>query len=124
MKKESTQKVGGLRRFLLPASPHAPEIHEVRRGETLSDIARRYGMTVTALRDLNGLPNGDNLIRAGQRLRIREASPGRTHVVRDGETLSRIASNYRVGLADLLSANNLSLQSPIFPGQRIRIPSR
>jgi len=106
------------------ASPHAPEIHEIRRGETLSDIARRYGMTVAALRDLNGLPNGDNLIHAGQRLRIREASPGRTHVVRDGETLSRIASNYRVGLADLLRANSLSLESPIFPGQRIRIPTR
>jgi membrane-bound lytic murein transglycosylase D len=43
--------------------------HRVRWGETLSQIARRYGTTVSALVDLNNLPSS-RYIRAGQRLRI------------------------------------------------------
>ena len=43
--------------------------HTIRRGETLSTIARKYGLTVKQLRNLNGLKN-DN-ITAGKRLRVR-----------------------------------------------------
>jgi membrane-bound lytic murein transglycosylase D len=55
------------------ATPRAParsaaKVHVVRRGESLSVIARRYGTTVSALRALNGM-TGDG-IRAGQRLRV------------------------------------------------------
>ena len=39
--------------------------HVVRRGETLSSIARRYGTSVAAIKDLNGL-SGD-AINAGRR---------------------------------------------------------
>lgn len=42
--------------------------HTIRKGETLSTIARRYGTTVKKLRSLNGLKN--NKIRAGKRLRV------------------------------------------------------
>jgi membrane-bound lytic murein transglycosylase D len=40
----------------------------VRRGETLSTIAKRHGTTVTALRRTNRLPGSS--VRAGQRLRL------------------------------------------------------
>ena len=43
--------------------------HVVRRGETLSEIARRYGTTVTALKRTNGLRS--NMIQAGRRLVVR-----------------------------------------------------
>ncbi len=46
-----------------------PTYHTVRPGETLWDIARRYGLSVTRLRRLNGLRT--NVIRPGQRLRVR-----------------------------------------------------
>jgi membrane-bound lytic murein transglycosylase D len=52
------------------ARQSAPAIHVVRRGETLSSIASRYGTSVAHLRVLNALPSSD-LIRVGQRLRIR-----------------------------------------------------
>jgi D-alanyl-D-alanine endopeptidase (penicillin-binding protein 7) len=42
--------------------------HVVRRGETLSSIARRYGTSVAAIKDLNGL-SGDS-INAGRRLSV------------------------------------------------------
>lgn len=42
------------------------ETHVVRRGETLSGIARRYGVSVDAIKDANGLRS--STIRSGQRL--------------------------------------------------------
>lgn len=44
-------------------------LHEVRNGDTLWSIARRYGLGLDQLRRLNGLGRG-NTIRAGQRLRV------------------------------------------------------
>ncbi len=43
-------------------------MHEVKKGETLFSIARRYGLEVSALMDFNGLTNSRVLI--GQKLRI------------------------------------------------------
>lgn len=54
-----------------PASPEPP-VHLVLRGESLSGIARRYGTTVQALVERNGLPDPDR-IEVGQRLLL----PGR-----------------------------------------------
>ncbi|MQA89231.1 MAG: transglycosylase SLT domain-containing protein [Gemmatimonas sp.] len=45
-------------------------IHIVQRGENLTRIARRYGVSVGELQRLNGIRNA-NLIKVGQRLRIR-----------------------------------------------------
>ena len=45
------------------------QVHIVRRGETLSSIAARYGTTTQAIVRANGLPN-PNYIYAGQRLVI------------------------------------------------------
>ena len=42
--------------------------HKIRSGETLSTIAKRYGVTVSQLRSWNGLSN--NRIRAGKQLKI------------------------------------------------------
>ena len=50
-----------------PAQPQY-RLHQVRRGENLTTIARRYGTTVSELRQLNGLRR--TTIRPGQRLRV------------------------------------------------------
>jgi len=50
-----------------PAS--SSHTHTVRRGETLTGLAKRYGVSVQALRDANGLSGSDGL-RAGVRIRI------------------------------------------------------
>lgn len=49
--------------------PAAPLVHVVQAGETLSQVAQRYGTTVAALVAANGLGSAD-LIRVGMRLTI------------------------------------------------------
>jgi membrane-bound lytic murein transglycosylase D len=46
-----------------------PRTHTVKRGETLTGLARRYGVSVEALRQANGM-SGRETLRAGAALRI------------------------------------------------------
>lgn len=110
-------------------------VHVVRRGENLSQIARRYGTSVSAIAAANGLRN-PNFIYAGQRLRIPGGggggsarggggtpSGGSVHVVQRGETLSRIAYRYGTSVSAIAAANGLRNPNFIYAGQRLRIPS-
>lgn len=104
--------------------------HRVKRGETLSHIARRYDVSQSQIQRWNGLGRSTR-IRAGQRLRIGEtpterarvATRGSTYTVRSGDTLSGVARRYGVSLRALSTANGLSTRSKIRIGQRLRIPS-
>ena len=51
------------------ATMSSERIHQVRRGETLTGLAKRYRVSVQALREANGMSSGDAL-RAGVTLRI------------------------------------------------------
>ena len=109
-------------------------VHIVRRGETLSQIAWRYGTSVWAIAQQNGLGN-PNYIWAGQRLCIPCggcSSPphgytppppcGVTHVVRWGETLYSIARRYGTCVQAIRQANGLWNPNYIWAGQRLYIP--
>ena len=72
-------------------------IYTVRRGDTLSGIAARFGTTYQAIASYNGITN-PNRIYIGQRLRIPaggSTGEARTYTIRPGDTLSGIA--YRFG---------------------------
>lgn len=98
--------------------------HTVRRGETLSRIARKYGTTVTAIAAANGIKNYHRL-RVGQVLAIpgAEYSPppenAGIHTVRKGETLSGIAAKYGVRTGDLAEWNDLGSRATLYPGQKL-----
>lgn len=47
----------------------------------------------------------------------------RFHVVVAGETLTQIATREKVRVSDLASANGLSLNATLRPGQKLKIPS-
>ena len=97
----------------------------VRSGETLSDIANRYRVSVGTLMRMNGIRNPD-LVQAGSRLQVPgptvTAGPGR-HRVHSGETLSSIANRYQVRSRDLMALNNLRNANHVEVGQTLRLPS-
>ncbi|MDO5626977.1 MAG: LysM peptidoglycan-binding domain-containing protein [Mobilicoccus sp.] len=62
---------------VVTTAPAATDTHRVRRGETVSGIALRYGVTQSALREANGI-GSDNRILAGQRLIIPTAAVTRS----------------------------------------------
>lgn len=92
--------------------------HRVRRGDTLSGIARQYGVSVASLRKANHLQN--NMIRADRNLVVpvrggelaaldmASAQTEVVHHVQRGDTLWSIARRYNVQLRELLDWNNFA----------------
>ena len=96
--------------------------HIVKRGENLSTISSRYGVSVKTLKKLNKNRIGRNfLVKVGQRLRLR-LKPRVIHVVRRGDTLSRLAQKYRVSLKKLTAINSLRRGSKLRIGRELIIP--
>jgi len=100
-----------------------PESYVVKRGDSLSEIAVRFGVSLAELKSSNAM-RGDT-IHIGQTLNI----PGSgnlpaisEHRISSGETLSEIAQRYRVSLSSLRRANNLS-GDKIMVGQVLKIPT-
>jgi LysM repeat protein len=111
-------------------------IHIVARGETLGKIARKYGSSVSALAERNGISR-PNLIRIGQNLIVSgsasagssgESSDGDgaeapsagtphsgTHVIQRGETIESIAADHGVTVEQIARANGI-LNRVIFTG--------
>ncbi len=95
-------------------------IYTVRKGDTLSAIADRFGVTVSQVMDWNGIDD-PNAIQPGQVLKLYGPSDDwKTYVVQSGDSLGKIASAHRVSVPDLKSWNNLE-SSTIYPGQKLRI---
>jgi len=99
-----------------------PTSYTVKRGDTLSEIAEQFSLSVTELKSINGLHG--NTIQIGQVLELPGSDSSLTskHKIQRGETLSEIAQFYRVSLADLRAANNLR-GDRILIGQTLIIPS-
>ena len=101
----------------------------VNRGDTLSAIAARYGITTQALVQANGLASA-NLIYVGQRLLIPGGSsapppPSSTtgyYTVQGGDTLSSVAVRHGVTAWAIIQANQIANPNFIYVGQRLVIP--
>lgn len=100
--------------------------YRVKPGDSLSEIARRYSVTVSALAQANGL-SSTSYVYVGQKLHIPAAS---SHVacksyyrVKHGDTLSEIAAWYGINYYSLAQANNIGDASNIYTGQKICIPN-
>ena len=120
--------------------------HDIARGDTLGAIARRYGTSVAALKDLNRLTS--DLIRAGRHLMVpvsvvtpelsprdgtmqAHLDPGAAespteaiHRVRRGDSLWRIARRHGVDMKQLAAWNGLSVTTVLRPGQRLAVYHR
>ncbi len=101
--------------------------YTVQPGDTLTAIARRYGVSVQALALANGLANA-NRIYTGQRLLIpgySDGGPGcNVYTVQRGDTLTSLARYFGVTTNALAQANGIRNINRIEVGQRLCIPNR
>jgi membrane-bound lytic murein transglycosylase D len=116
-----------------PPSGTRKILYTVKKGDTLSEIAERYGTSARMLRRWNRVGRfihpGDRLtifVKSSSREVLADAGGGGSFVVkvRKGDTLWDLARHYGVSLSALLNANNLGRGSLIRPGDRIRIPKK
>jgi membrane-bound lytic murein transglycosylase D len=113
--------------------------HRVKRGETLTTIARRYRTSVSALQSANRIRNRHR-ISVGQVLTVPLGPAGEIHAKRDsrsagrsaykrgqrlvhrvrrGQTLYGIARRYRTSVRSIQRWNNLGSSTLLHPGRRL-----
>lgn len=126
-----------------PAASNAAS-YTVQSGDTLSKIAASHQMSLSQLAALNGITN-PNLIRVGQVLKVtgatnhaqpsapaaptqQPAAPAApttnnatTYTVKAGDTLSRIAAQFKMNLAQIAALNQISNLNAIRVGQVLKV---
>ena len=103
----------------LRASRLEEAVHVVKEGETLTEIARRYRVSVSQLQSLNALV-GDRIL-IGQKLRLKDAA-STVHIVERGDALWEIARAYGISVYRLKILNGLR-SNRIYPGQELKLYS-
>jgi LysM repeat protein len=113
---ETTQAAGG---------SGCAQCYTVKRGDTLSKIARQYGTTVNNLVALNGIANPDR-IAAGTTICVKAkgSHPGGTYyTVKPGDTLYSIARKYGLTASYLAQVNTIPNPNEIYAGRVLWIPA-
>lgn len=126
-----------------PSAAPAAGIYTVKPGDTLSAIAARHKVSLSALLHASGL-SVTSVIHPGQKIKLagstNSAAPAPkpapakpaapkppsggstgTYTVKSGDTLGAIAARHGLSLGTLLSANGLSAGSIIHPGQKLKL---
>src|SRR3990170_4405865 len=126
--------------LLSPGEPlGASGDYTVAEGDTLSEIAATFDVSVELLAEVNGIEDPDFIL-VGQVIRIpgadeslSVADPGEdpgaiqtqevdTYTVRSGDTLSEIADHFGVPVSAIVGANGLADPNFIVEGQTLKIP--
>jgi len=117
--------------------------HVVESGQTLSHVARRYGMKIAELAKLNGMTT-KSIVRVGKKLKVKRGKSGTTTVtkrtttvkkpataskksgasfytVKSGDNLWNISRKFKVSTDSLKKWNNLIGGKHIKPGQKLRV---
>jgi len=124
---------------LLLAGSAATSSYTVRPGDTLYDLARRFGVSVKALTVLNGIADPDK-IAVGRAVRIpdqasakvAEAQPvvsrrpassvGAAYTVRAGDTLAGIAKRHDTTVAEVMRINGIAKANVVREGLSLALP--
>ncbi|GGB26988.1 hypothetical protein GCM10011409_00330 [Lentibacillus populi] len=106
-----------------PASKPKTSTYTVKSGDTLSEIAVKFGTTTSKLADLNGISN-PNKIYAGQKIKVTgsaKKSSKKYHTVKSGDTVSELAVKYGSTSSLIKSWNGLADINKIYAGQKLRV---
>lgn len=126
----------------VPVGTTLPESYTVQPGDNLSAISSKYNLGMDYIANINGI-NRHTGLRVGQRLKLTGEEPlpskvetaiekvstakpstikqSDTHTVKSGETLGSIAKKYHLQLDYLAALNDISRNSSVRVGQRLKI---
>lgn len=111
-------------RITLPVRGSGEEIYNVRRGDTPISIAGKFGVTLSALEDRNGLERGETIY-AGDKLSIPGAGmSGEFYVVRPGDTLFYISRRTGVPIRTLVGINRIKDPDLIYAGEHLKLSAQ
>lgn len=111
-------------RITLPTRGNGEEIYNVRRGDTTISIAGKFGVTLSALEDRNGLERGETIY-AGDKLSIPGAGmSGEFYVVRPGDTLFYISRRTGVPIRTLVGINRIKDPDLIYAGEHLKLSAQ
>jgi murein DD-endopeptidase MepM/ murein hydrolase activator NlpD len=120
--------------FVHPCIPHPPHVgpmpykgYTVKKGDTMSKIAKKYGVEVSQIAKVNRMKASSSLV-AGWKIALpikvkSKSFPKGIYVVKKGDTLGSIAVLYDVSVSDLAAINGISNADVIHPGQKIKLPA-
>lgn len=94
-------------------------VYEVKKNESLNDIAKKLNISLEELISLN---NNVNTIKEGQLIIIPNGNQYNTYVVKKGDNLYNIAKRYNVEEKTIELLNGLKENEYIYPGQKLLIP--
>lgn len=118
-------------RIVIPTTNNAINNFEtktyiVKSGDTLSEIARKFNVTVQSIAIENNISN-PNYIYVGERLIIEDVRYDRhetghsIYIVKPGDTLSQIAIRYDTTVQNLVNLNGIINKNLIYVGENLRI---
>ncbi len=97
------------------------DIYLIEPGDTIENIANRYGVSIEVIRDLN--PN--NSFAVGNRIIVPTLNEFfSTYTIEKGDTLYEIARRYNTDYNLLALLNGLNISDYIYPGTNILIPKK
>ena len=129
----SSNRIYPGRKLIIPGTASEPVVaggkYVVRRGDTLSKIARQFGMTVAELKSLNGLrsdrifPNMKLNINKNSSSMTLSQTPNKltTYKVKRGDSLWKIARLFNVTVQDLIHWNQIGNPSKLNRGEVLKI---
>ncbi len=97
-----------------------PQVHTVKRGDTIDAIAREFGITRKQLVDANDIDDASK-IKPGLKL-TGPRSKAKAYVVGQGDTMYAISRRFNVTAAALADANDLKVGASIRSGQKLILP--
>lgn len=97
--------------------------YQIKRGESLSNIANRFNTDVEYLMSINNIYDINDL-RAGMDIIVPKGREKyfEVYTIKEGDTLYRIAQKYNINPELLANMNGLDMQDYIYPDQEILIP--
>lgn len=96
-------------------------LYVVHKGDTLPQVAKMFGVSISTILWANDLKRGDAL-RAGQTLVILPVD-GVQHTVRSGDTIQGIAKKYGGDVSEILEFNDVSANGALSVGDIIVVPN-